>query len=141
MQIQDIDKVIPRLDRSKLTAGQFTFAAGQVALMRKTIESLYYGLCAGHDDFWRGHEDCSLDDKFDSLGDSLRTLFRSRDLMHGAIEQLRQSANAILPSDQQIEPLVLADHGTVEFQPDGSFLSYTAPPAPILPEPVVFPEL
>jgi hypothetical protein len=125
MKITDIDKLIPALDRTTLTAGEHDFAAAQIVLLRKTLAAQYYGVVAGYDDFWRERDDCPLEGKFTAMGASLQLFFASHIVSAAALNQLATIANNFLPPEQAIELLDMSAPGTIEFNPDGSFLAWT----------------
>lgn len=137
MQITDINKTLPVLDKKTLTAGQYEFAKAQSDMIKKTIENVLYGVSAGFQQFWTPNLDCTTEEKFQSLGTSLKMFFVAHEKMALTLNELAIAANAKLPEEHQIQPLVLPDIGTITFKEDGSLLSYTPPIVPpVEPSPV-----
>ena len=127
MQITDINKTLPVLDKKTLTAGQYEFAKAQSDMIKKTIESVFYGVSTGFQQFWTPNSDCTTEEKFESLGTSLKMFFVAHEKMALTLNELAVAANAKLPVEHQIQPLILPDVGALTFKEDGSLLSYTPP--------------
>ena len=128
MNTSDIDKLIPILDRTKLSAGEYAFMQDQIALLRKTLETQFYGVVAGYDEFWRERDDCDLESKFRSMGTSLRTFFTCHTINQEGLNQLAKAANMVLPKSCKIQLLEMRAPGVITFKKDGSFESWTPTP-------------
>lgn len=135
MNTSDIEKLIPRLDPTSLTKGEYDFMADNIAIMRETLKSQLYGVLVGYDEFWRERDDCPLESKFKAMGPSLRMFFTAHILLGEGLNRLAGAANAVLPVEDAIELLDLKAPGEIEFKKDGSLKKWTPAPEPEIEEP------